>query len=459
MKKFILSLITLLLGFSVQAAHLDRQGKIDVLRRDLTKASSPADSVDILYNIYDLSPRAQQIEIARQLLNVAGRAHDYATQNDMIRQLATRLADSEDQMIQLRAQAAVIPNSVDKHITTMYLNHQLLTSQLQRWSENERKARLVEITATWKQGVGADIFDRLDRLYTIAAITGNATQGQLYIESLERMKLLMDSLPPEAWPLRNQCYTALANIYTNTDKYDLAIEADRKLLSNMEKLEYDYHKNGRPYRSYAYQKFLSYRRMISNYRALTVDEVKEIFHKIEDLAKVDPDVAATYKKYTRSRVYYLMGTKQYAEAIPHILTMLNDPDLSLNYRRQALRELRVAATVTGNDALLLRALKEYVEIIERFDSLRTSDNLNELSVRYEVSRLRDENLHLLSEAKNTHESHDRQMRNYYIIIILLLILIVGFLIVRHYRLHHHHKKIKEAIKGGESQSGTPTDKE
>lgn len=434
MKKIVLSLITLLLALAGSAAPVGRRAALEQYKARLAKASSPADSVDILYNIFDLSRRREQPDVARLLLSVAGRAHDYAAQNDMIRQLAVALSGDENQMIQLRSRAAVIPNSVDKHITTMFLNHQLLTSQLQSWSEDERKARLVEIIAKWKQGEGEDIFDRIDRLYTISAITGNATQGQLYMESLETMNRLIDSLPAEAWPLRNQCFTALANIYSNTDRYDLAIEADRRLLDVIDKLEADFHKSGRPYRSYDLHKYYSYRRMLSNYRALSQKEIEDTYHKIEALAARDEDVAETHSRYVRSRVYYLMGTKRYQEAIPLILQMLSEPDLRLNYRRQALRELRVAATVTGNDEVLLRALREYVDIIDRYDSLRIADNLNELAVRFEVSQLRNENIRLLSQARASDISHEREMQIYYIFAIFILLAFLTFFIVRYYSL-------------------------
>ena len=452
MRKLLLSLITsfsFLLSSAITTTQStgDPSGHTTVkpyLLEQLAKATTPADSVRILYDLFDCSPRSEQTRYGELLLTAASRAHDYSAKNDMLRQLAIICADDEARMHRYMSIAETMPNSVDKHVTSLFITHQLLANQVQSMSEDERKERLIALLTKNNSGVDGDIYDKVERLYSIAIITGHATQGQLYLESLERLTKLVEQLPAEASPLRNQFYTALANIYTNTDRYDKALEADRKLLQVIDQLEKRDINAGRKYRSYAVNRYLCYRRMLGNYRAMTRDQVRDIYQKIQELAAMNPDVAAYEQRFFRTRVYYNMAMGNYEAAIPLIREMLSQPDLKLNYRRQALRELRLAAEKTGNDAVLLDALKQYTAIIDKYDSLRTSDNLTELAVRYQVSDLRNDNTRLLAEARDADLRHGRQLRIYYTVVIcvLALLLLLFYLRLRRYRRAHRNPIIK-----------------
>lgn len=436
MKKILLSLITYvalaipLIANSSTPSSPSSSPEPELLAQ-LAKASTASDSVKILYHLFDASPRAKQVDYGFMLLSTAGRAHDYAAQNDMIRQLTVLLSGDDKRMAEIINRSKSIPNSVDTHITNLFVTHQQLATQVQTMSEEERKKRLVNLLATdIEKKEQESIYDRIGRLYSIAIIAGEATQGQLYIDALEKLRALSDSLPAEGYPLRNQFYTALANIYTNTDRYSQAIQADRDILKIIDGLEENYKKAGRKYRTYAPMRYLSYRRMLMNYRALSPAEIQKLYSDIQSLAKTDPDVAKAEAKSPRTRAYFAMASGKYSEAIPLLQEMLANPKLRLNQRRQALQELRIAAEKTGNDRVLLNALKEYTHIIDKYDSLRTAEHLAELSVRYQLAGLQADNLRLQAEAGKTQLKHERQLRAYYVTAICLLLIMLFLLFLR-----------------------------
>lgn len=391
------------------------------LLRQLKEARTPVDSIKVLYDLFDACGRAKQGFYGRMLLHTAGRAHDYATQNDMLRHLSVLYSSNDSLMALIKKHVSSMPNSIDQHITQIFVNHQELATRAQNMSQKERTRRIVELISENKRTPSEKTYARINQLYSICVLLGYNSKGVLYLEMLDRLGKLIKTLPSEAYPLYNQYYTALANIYTNSDRYANAVEADRELLRLIDGLEKKYAAQGRKYRSYMPNRYLCYRRMISNYRALPEAEITELYNKIQELARKDADVAANERENPRTLAYYLMGTKQYAAAMPVLSRLLDYPRLQPTQRRQALRELRVAAEAVGDKETLLNSLIEYTTLMEELDSARMAESIDEIDIRYQFNLLQRENMRLQAEAVKDQQSYTNHMRLYLIVAVVSLI--------------------------------------
>lgn len=428
MRKILFSLTTLLglilLSANVSKATVAPKTTEDTLLLRLRDARTPLDSIKVLYDLFDASGRAKQGHYGHMLLHTAGRAHDYATQNDMLRQLSVIYASDDSVMALIKKHVANMPNSIDQHITDIFVNHQILATKAQNMSPKERNRRIVELITENKRTPSEKTYARINQLYSICVLLGYNSKGMLYLEMLDRLGKLIEKLPPEAYPLYNQYYTALANIYTNSDRYASAVEADRKLLKVISDLEKKYTAQGRRYRSYDSSRYLCYRRMLSNYRALSKEEIVEIYNNIQHLAARDSDVAVNERDNPRALAYYLMGTGQYAEAMPVLHSLLKYPRLQPTQRRQALKEMSIAAEATGDKETLLHSLKEYTAMVEQFDSARMAESIDEIDIRYQFNLLQRENVRLQAEALQDQKNFDNRMRVYLFVAIAALIVAV-----------------------------------
>ncbi len=68
---------------------LQRQMAVDSLRAELAKATTPADSLPILYDLYDIGTRAEKRALNPTIYYAAKHAGDIQAQADILRQLGS----------------------------------------------------------------------------------------------------------------------------------------------------------------------------------------------------------------------------------------------------------------------------------------------------------------------------------------------------------------------------------
>lgn len=87
------------------------------------------------------------------------------------------------------------------------------------------------------------------------------------------------------------------------------MEADRKLVKVIEGLEKKYKSQGRTYKKYDRYYYISYRRMLRNYKVLSFDEVKELYTKCARIAENNEEVYKDFHNVGRTTAYRLMAEK------------------------------------------------------------------------------------------------------------------------------------------------------
>ncbi|MDE7419029.1 MAG: hypothetical protein K2N35_02340 [Muribaculaceae bacterium] len=381
-------LITILLVltgiFSVSAdIKPGKQELIEKYSAQLKTTTSARDSLRILYYIFDLTDRRGQMKTAWDIYYTAGRAENVNAQLDMLRNLGSFYANNDTVVEYLLTLTDKITNEESKAATKTFIINQ----QINRKSRNPKDTQLQQLlldSITKSHNLeGKDIYDKLSLLYQIIQYLGVDADGVLFKECLDTYGQLIEELPQSDYPLKNQYYTTAAMVHSrmNGDPKK-AIAYDKKLLEMIDQLQQMYIKKNRKFRNYDTNKFISYRRMMGNYQALSSEEIQTIHDSIQALYERNPDVKSTMDKEGQAFAFYYMATKDYDRAIPAMIGLLKNNDMSA-YQKQKYNSMLIEAAKAANDQ------NTYVEAMEQFiDYSNEIDSLRKITMRREIM-LRD----------------------------------------------------------------------
>lgn len=399
-KRFlILSLIVIVGCAAARADQAVNAGMLmEQLGRSLAGADNAADSLKIYQNMYDLSDRSRQRDLGWKIYALDERVEDPAAQGDMLCQLAVLYLKNDSVLTHLHNLAQLLPPGVVRDATSLFVTVQQVTGRVSFQDEDHRMAHIKKLLVNETSAAASDkgtkekahenLYEQIERLYTLVLYLGSTTTGSMYQEYLDKLSEKIDALPQNVYQMRNIFYTTSANYYTNNDMHDKAVVADRKLLDVITGLEKKYADAGRKYRNYNTFKYLCYRRMLSNYKALTPEEVEDIYARAHMLVATDSEVRDDYQLNQRIDIYYLMSKGKYRQAEPLILRWLDKNTTKPMIRRQMLSLLKEAAEQTGDESTLLMALKEYNEVLNEYSKLQGMEAYREMQIRYDVSELR-----------------------------------------------------------------------
>ena len=350
--------------------------------KQLATATSARDSVRILYYLFDLSDRKRQIKYAWEIYHTAERAENMNAQLDMLRNLGTFYANNDSVVEHLLKLTDKIQNSEAKAATKTYILNQHLNRKSRHPEDTELQTLLLDSIRKSHDYEGHDIYDKISILYQIIQYLGVDADGVLFKECLDNYAQLMEDLPASDYPLKNQFYTTAAMIHSRMNGNPAkAVQFDRKLLEIIEQLQQMYIKKNRKFRNYDTNKFISYRRMMSNYPALTAEEVEEIHDSLQMLYNRDPDVKRTMDQEGQAFAFYYMATKDYEKAIPALKGILKNPDMSA-YQKQKYNSMLIdASKESGDRQTYISAMEDYILFSKQIDSLRKITMKREIMLR------------------------------------------------------------------------------
>lgn len=386
MRKFnlILTIITILTAVFSTSADVKQAKKqlIDKYEKQLHSTSSARDSVKILYYLFDLSDRKGQVKYAWDIYYTAERAENVNAQLDMLRNLATFYSSNDSVVQYLLNQTEKIQNPDSKAATKTFILNQQLSRKSRFPSDTKLQVMLLDSIKKSHDYEGGDIYDKISLLYQIIQYLGVDADGVLFKECLDRYAELMEDLPNSDYPLKNQFYTTAAIIHSRLNgNPEKAIEFDRKLLDIIEQLQQMYIKKNRKFRNYDTTKFISYRRMMSNYSVLSSEEIEVIHDSLKALYNRNPDVRRTMEKEGQAFAFYHMANKNYSAAIPALKGLLKNPDMSA-YQKQKYNSMLIEASKeTGDKQTYVKAMEDYILFSKQIDSLRKITMKREIMLR------------------------------------------------------------------------------
>lgn len=438
--KIILFLIVALLSPTMLMA--DATTVRDSLLHELSLVKTPQDSIPVLYHLYDLAKAYDnRLDYNVMIFNAAKHCSNIKVQLDIIRNTCNLYLKSDSLMAICQKDAELLPPSPDQKETLTFIKVNRVASTVRTSSEAEKMKALQKIIGEFKVNQSTDLYDNILQLYTLCIYLGSSTQGELYTQYIEKLEKLIKQLPPaETHALPNMFYTQTAIIYTHNEEYAKAIAADKEVLKIIERLMREYKEQGRIFRNYDISYYNCYRRMLSNYPALSPEEVEYYYQRILELCKNNIRIKLDYQKSERPLIYYLMATGQYPQALPllkkHVYTT-SDKRLRMQY----LRFLIEAAKVTNDNATLLRATTDYNTLLEEYNQLKSAEKYKELQILYDVNELKAQNAQLELEKREAEVESGKAM----IRITFIAITILTLLLILAYWLYYRTKRLAGSL--------------
>lgn len=386
----------------------------DQFNSRLKTAQSTADSLSILYNLFDLEATAPgRLVPLNRIYDLASRTHNYAVMLDALRNMATnthRSLPECDSMMQLYSRrSTMVPVSPEQRETQVFIELNRLQKQLMNMTEKERLAMLKSKLLEFNSDDKVDVYRRIEVLFTLCLFLQDRSNSQMLLDYLSELGRILKTLPAQPGSLHTQYYVMAAMACTEGGYPDKAVEMDRDLLNIVRILEQRYHSQGRKYRSYETNYYTIYERMLGNYEVLGEKEVDTIYSRLQALAEAEPVIAQSIKAHGVAEAYYLMAKKQYAKALPLLQKSISNP--TVNYRRyRLLRMLIEAAQSTGNGPALLDAYIEYVPMLEHRASVTDAYRVMEYEILYNLNSLKADNASLQAESLKSRETtHQRTL--------------------------------------------------
>ncbi|MDE7388588.1 MAG: hypothetical protein K2M97_04975 [Muribaculaceae bacterium] len=441
----IITVMALMLPTAAQAAGYSRMHQTpepdtkEKMQARLAEVKLPSDSIEVLFNIYDLSSESEADSVGRIIYNTAV-AHGYhADALDIIRDIAQRHEEDSTVLVMLRDELKRFPPSDLQKETLVFVKIYLSYVQMGLTPETELKEKVVRFINRYDSNL-EDPYERLMQQFRQCIFISQETQGELLTQYLERLEHQLQSMPTQSDKLTARLYRQKAYSYTINDEPRLAVEADRKLMEIYDRSEQTSALQGRPYRNMDYMRYNSLRRMLRNYRALTPDEADSIYTQIEHLAAENPSIARQLQKNPRPRAYMNMAKGNYEEAIMPLykLSIKGDVEDHMD-QRQMLKALITAAQATGHKQILLEASIEYAKQMQTYMDSKLSEIIRELQIIYDVEDLQNDSVATeLAYQMSVGERHSTIINIViWIAVGLLVILAVLYMLLRRYHTLSH----------------------
>lgn len=396
-------LITILIAIGAtlssyaQLSQAENRNLTASLKRDLSAARTPADSITILYNIFDLSMRDEQCGVLESIYAAGGRAGKQEVQLDALRRMAA-IVPEDSRLAELQKRAMKFADSADRKETVTFIRLMRITRDALRLSDRERVRKLEEFMASHmsRNNKEEDPYEQMLDNYFICVFLAGTSEGDLVIPYLEKVGQITEKLPHGANSLRNAYYVNAARIYEQSGNAEKAIAINRKLFSVLKEMKDRYVKQGRIYRNYDSDYYLAYRRLLSNYSKLPLAEVNHIYDEIRKIAERNSDVRQDMEENKRVEAYYLMANKRYPEAVVALKSSIANANNAW-LRLRLTRMLRDAAEGAGDRASAYQAGKDYAHMLEEHIEAKSLERLSEYQILYDVADLREANAHLQIE--------------------------------------------------------------
>lgn len=392
----------------------------------LSEALTAEDSISALFNLYDLNVSTERGKYSRPLYDLAGRNKMFAIQLDLIRNIANTYSSSDSIINLLIQESENLPESYDQQETLTFVKLRREYARIESMTDEEAERALSEALLDYGDADMSDCYQRITNLSTITYLLARCVPGDLYKDYVNRLVALAEAMPAGNGSVRSAIYTRAANIYTRHGEYSEAVKADSVLLKIVDSLQYGYIRDKRIYRDIDRSRFVCYRRMLSNYPALSKDDVRTIYKRMHELAAVNTSIRRDMSVNPRSEAFYLVAIGQYGPAITQLRKALehraNQP-----LRKVLLQNLIFAADKTGDKDELLRATTEYNAVLESIATQTMNQKYHELQVLFDMNELQDSIAN--NQSTDLQGEIDRMKKTVYCLgglsIILLLLLIMA----------------------------------
>ncbi len=423
-------LLSLILTFSFAARS---QTIVDSLRLRLAEAKTPADSITLLYNIYDCSPSDDQAKTLETLYDLALRRGDYHTASDVLIQSSNYYASNDSMQQVLIKRANSLPESNEKRATQLFMKVRSVTNQARSLTEEQREAKLREYLAQHMRSEEYDTYQRIEYLFCLCSYLRMSSDGELLSKYFKELQGLIDQLPARDLLLKSLFYTQAANTYLSNEMIDDAVEANKTLLNLIDEIQRQYAAKGRNFRNYDRSAFICYRRLLRCHDALTPEEVDDYYSKIIPIIERNPNLQKLSGQSKKPTIYYLMAKKRYAEAIPLIKEQIGDEFNTQEEELYLAEALLTAAESVGDKESQLMALEMGNDLLKQRIESKAAESYKELQLIYEVNDLKHTNDELMMTNQQIMINRHKEQLTYATVSLIVLVVLLVIVYVFYHR--------------------------
>lgn len=396
-----ISLMSVCTHAGAQTAH-----SVDSLKAELAKATTPADSVSVLHNLYDCFYFNDRKPILYQIFETAERAKDYSSMLETVFVLTALYQYEPELEEELVEMGNRVPKSEIQRALLLYIRLRYQATNFKLMSEEARQQKLHQALKDYREHNRLDKYDRIACLFLICTNLRNTTDSELLVSYLGQLQDLVEEFPYEELPVRTLFYSLAIDTYIDNEMYDKALVANKRMLELVGQFDKLHESQGRIFRNYDGSLYQCYHNMLVCAQELTDEEIDMYYDKIRHIVATNPRIYGDIAMQNKTRVYYLMAKERYAEALPMIKDQLK---VSSNQAKPHFAALLVkAARETGDkDAQLFGS--KIINSIYRDRLMAKSDvSLSEIQTIYDVDDLKGKNRDLTFENQQMEISRRHQ---------------------------------------------------
>ena len=416
-------------------AHVT-QSDADHRKKSLKTANNSSDSIKILLDVYNLSNKVNKDKIRAQIINMASRSDNHEVISEVVKELSTSTDDAEElgRLIEISEN---LPEGHKSETLKTVLHMEQANAESSSLHDSQIEHQIIEFSRQ-NLSLTGDPYKEIQNIYKTMVYLGTASQGPMYFEYIKRLEELVEALPENDHSIRNLYYTTAALYYTRKRDYKKAIEFDRKLIKELDKIREAYIKDGKTPPDLDYFYYVSYRRMLRNFRGLTPQQIQYVYDKCVELSEKNDDAREAFGTGGLTNSYYYFATKQFPLAIPELKKALNSHDISKFRRQELLGLLAKSYYETGNKEGELETLREYILMMIDDRTQLRNNMYREIELRNSVNKMIAEEYKI----QESQREENRVMRKTSITLVYVLAVVLIFLCSAYLRLRQRVKELE-----------------
>lgn len=401
---------------------------VDSLYLELEHASTPEDSIVVMGNLFDVLPRFNATQMGWKLYEVAERTQKDTIALEMIRSLANRSVRNDSILCDLYDRALKYPESPERTETLIFINLHRNVYHAYYASEKERDKLLRESLEKVTTNYPEDLGEQITLLHYICMMLGQSSVGDLLSSYLDQLGKLIEKLPENAFSIRNAFNVFASTSYIQNGEPQKAVKTDLELLEDIKGLEKYYAERGRKYRNYNGSKYVIYNRLLSSFTILPDVDVDKYYGLAMKYKDLDGAAMANYKSSRTPDIYYALYKKDYAKALDLLKNHI-DAYESVDKKRILTKYMIECAEKVNDKETLLKASRDYNQMLEEYLAERSVEKYRELQVIYDLQEIKNHNAELTKEKRLTEEKWQRIFIIISSIALFILIISVIFLFI------------------------------
>lgn len=442
---------------------------VDSLWNKLQFVKTPEDSVRILYDIYDATlaqkstvvSRKENQQVLDMMYNTSLNAGDTTRAYAAVRNLVSIARYDIPFINYQQKRISKLPSSIDKKETDTYLNLQrhIYATRDTTISHAIRQENFHKMTKQLdKIKHSSDIYDRLNFNFALMLYGANLIHPKQLESYMKDLNKLVEQTRAEGYPLKYLFYTTAPIIYDDNQEWENSIETDRKLLLLLDKLEKEAKEDNRQFVSYDYERFVAYRRMLSNFDLLKEGEPEQIYEKLNQLMNKLPDEQITPIDHMTVEASWNMYQRNYQTALELLRGVLSSKRFS-DKPKYIMLYINAASALGAYDDLE-KGQDLYIELIKKRARDASDTEYNRMRIAFDIDSLedtRDLAAKFAGNAEKEVEQANKKIEVFYILAGIGVLIFLFIILIIFYVANRRNRRIAQQLKVSNAKLTTERD--